>query len=82
LAKFYYAIVGVIDLPPLKEISPLRFECSGKELWIVCYEFFYMLPSSFVFGVVTPLHFTHLDDLAGSYSFCGIQNSDWSLAVR
>jgi hypothetical protein len=40
-----------------------------------------MLPVNHVFGVVTPLHFAHLDDLAVSHSFYVLQNSDWSLAV-
>jgi hypothetical protein len=41
-----------------------------------------MLPSSFVFGVETPLNFGHLDDLTESHSLCGIQYSDWLFAVR
>jgi hypothetical protein len=40
-----------------------------------------MLRGSFVFGVVTPLYFAHLDDLTMSHSLCAIQNSDWPLAV-
>jgi hypothetical protein len=45
--------VGVINLPPLKGISPSRFVNGGKELWVICSEFFFMLPGSFNFGVVT-----------------------------
>jgi hypothetical protein len=45
--------VGVTNLPSLKEISPLRFRHTGKELWVIYSEFFFMLPGSFVFGVVT-----------------------------
>jgi hypothetical protein len=45
--------VGVTKLPPLKEILPLRFGCTGKELWVICSEFFFMLLGSFVFRVVT-----------------------------
>jgi hypothetical protein len=40
-----------------------------------------MFSDSFVFGVVTPLYFAHLDDFIVSHSFYGIQNSDWPLAV-
>jgi hypothetical protein len=40
-----------------------------------------MLPGSFVFIVVTPLHFAHFDDLTVSHSLYGIQNFDWPLAV-
>jgi hypothetical protein len=41
-----------------------------------------MLLGSFIFGVATPLQFTHFDDLTMSHSLCGIQYSDWLLAVR
>jgi hypothetical protein len=68
--------VGVTNLPPLKGISPLRFRSTGKKLCVICSEFFFMLPGSFIFSVVTPLYFAHLDDLTVSHSLCGIQNSD------
>jgi hypothetical protein len=61
--------MGATDLPPLKGISPLRFRSAGKKLWVICSEFFFMLPGSFVFGVVTPLYFTYLDDFIASHSF-------------
>jgi hypothetical protein len=51
---------------------PSRFRCTGKKLSAVCSEFFFMLLGSFVFHVVTPLHFAHLDDLTVSHSLCGI----------
>jgi hypothetical protein len=40
-----------------------------------------MLLGSFVFDVVTPLYFAHLDDLTASDSLCCIQNSDWPFVV-
>jgi hypothetical protein len=40
-----------------------------------------MLPHCFIFRVVTPLYFAHLDYLTTSYSFCGIQDLDWPFAV-
>jgi hypothetical protein len=64
--------VDVTDIPPLKGISPPRFEHTRRELWAVYSEFFFMLPGSFVFSVVTPLYLAHLDDLATSHSFCSI----------
>jgi hypothetical protein len=73
--------VGATNLSPLNGISPLKFGCAGKELWVICSEFFFMLPGSFVFGVVTPLYFAYLDDFIVSHSFCRIQNSDWPLTV-
>jgi hypothetical protein len=73
--------VGVTDLPHLKESRPQDLDVLGKKLWVVCSEFFFMLPGSFIFGVVTPLHFAHLDDLTASHSLCGIQNSNGPLAV-
>jgi hypothetical protein len=79
--NFIMQKVGVTNLLPLKGISPLRFGRAGKELWVNCSEFFFMLPGSFIFGVVTPLHFAHVDDLTASHSFFSIQNSDWPLAV-
>jgi hypothetical protein len=58
--------VGVTNLLPLNEISAPRFGCIGKDLWVICYELFFMLPGSFVFDVVTPLYFAHLDDYCKS----------------
>jgi hypothetical protein len=80
--SFMVQKVGVIDLPPLKGISPLRFGCVGKKLYVVYCKFFFMLRGSFIFGVVTPLYFAHLDDLTMSHSLCGIQDPDWLLAVH
>jgi hypothetical protein len=51
--NFIMQKVGVTNLPPLKGISPSRFVNAGKELWVICSEFFFMLPGSFNFGVVT-----------------------------
>jgi hypothetical protein len=73
--------VGVRNLSPLKGILPLRFGHAGKELWVICSELFFILPGCFVFDVVTPLYFAHLDDLTVSHSLCGIQNSDQALIV-
>jgi hypothetical protein len=73
--------VGITDLPPLKEISSLRFIRVGKEFWVIYSEIFFMLPGSFVFSVVTPFYFAHLDNLTVSHLLYGIQNSDWPLAV-
>jgi hypothetical protein len=80
--SFYDAKVGVTYLRPLKESHPRDSDVLGKNLWVVCSEFFFMLPSSFVFGVVTPLHFAHLDDFIVSHSLYGIQNSEGPLAVH
>jgi hypothetical protein len=41
-----------------------------------------MLPSSFIFGVVTPQYFAHLDDLTMSHLLCGIQDPDGHLAIH
>jgi hypothetical protein len=79
--NFIMQKVGVTNLPPLKGMSPPRFVSAGKKLWVVCSKFFFLLPGSFIFGVVTPLHLTHLDDLTVSHSRCRIQNSDWPLVV-
>jgi hypothetical protein len=73
-------MVGVTNLPPLKGISPSKCRSAGKMLWVVCWEFF-MLSGSFVFGVVTPLYFAHLDDLTMSHSLYHIQNPDWLQVV-
>jgi hypothetical protein len=73
--------VGVTGLSPFKGFSPPRFEHSGKKLWVVCSEFFFMLPGSFIFGVMTPVHFAHLDGLTASHSLCGIKDPDWPLTV-
>jgi hypothetical protein len=40
-----------------------------------------MIPCGFILGVVTPLYFTHLDDLTVSHSLCGMQNLDRPLTV-
>jgi hypothetical protein len=40
-----------------------------------------MLPRGFILSVVTPLYFTHLDDLIASHSLYVIQNLDRSLTV-
>jgi hypothetical protein len=74
--NFVMQKVGVTNLPPVKGILPSRFRNIGKELWVICLKFFFMLLGSFIFGVVTPLYFTHLDDLTVSHSLCCIQNSD------
>jgi hypothetical protein len=79
--NFIIQKVGVTNLPPLKGISPSRFKSIGKGLWVIRSEFFFMLPGSFVFVVVTPLYFAHLDDFTASHSLCCIQNSDGPLAV-
>jgi hypothetical protein len=81
--NFIMQKVGVTNLTPLKGISPLRFGRFGKELWVICSEFFFMLLGSFVFGVVTPLYFAHFGDFIASHLFCGIQNSDsdWPITV-
>jgi hypothetical protein len=70
-----------LPLPPPKGILPPRFGRAGKELWVICLEFFFMLPGSFVFGVVIALYLAHLDDLGATHSLCGIQNSDWPIVV-
>jgi hypothetical protein len=62
--------MGVTNLPLLRGISPSRFRSAGKKLWVISSEFFFMLPGSFVFSVVTPLNFAHLYDLAASFSLC------------
>jgi hypothetical protein len=72
--------VGVTNLPYLKGISPSGFGHAGEELCVFCSEFF-MFPSKFVFGVVAPLYFAHLDNHTVSHSLCRIQNSNWPLAV-
>jgi hypothetical protein len=41
-----------------------------------------MLPSSFVFSVVTPLYFAHLDYFTVGYSLYRIKNSNLSFAIR
>jgi hypothetical protein len=56
----------------LKGISPPRFGCARKELWVIFSEFFFMLLGSFVSGVMTPLYFAHLDDFIVSHPFCHI----------
>jgi hypothetical protein len=71
--NFIMQKVGVTNLPPLKGISPSRFGGTGKKFWVNCSELFFMLPCSFIFGVVTPLYFAHLDDLIVSHSLCSIQ---------
>jgi hypothetical protein len=53
--------VGVTDLPLKRNLGP-RLKRVGEDFWIVCSEFF-MLPCSFIFGVVTPLYLAHLDAL-------------------
>jgi hypothetical protein len=50
------------------------------ELWVIPSKFFMVL-GSFIFGVVTPLYFAHLDNFIASHSFYHIQNSDWPLVV-
>jgi hypothetical protein len=80
--NFVMQKVGVTNLPLLKGILPSRFRSARKKLWVICSEFVFMLPSCFVFSVVTPLYFAHLDDLTVSHSLGGIQNSDWPLIVR
>jgi hypothetical protein len=79
--NFIMRKVGVTDLPPLKGISPLRLRHAKKELWVIYSELFFVLPCSFIFGVVTPLYFAHLDYFTMNHSFCGIQNSDWPFVV-
>jgi hypothetical protein len=79
--NFVMQKVCVTNLPPLKGISPSRFGSIEKNLWVICSEFFFMLPGSFIFGVVTLFHFAHLDDLTASHSLRDIQNFDWPLAV-
>jgi uncharacterized membrane protein YjgN (DUF898 family) len=74
--------VGVTNLPPLKGISPLRFGCAGKGLRLICSEFFFKLLGIFIFDVLAPLHFAHLDDFIASHSFYGIQYSDLPLVVQ
>jgi hypothetical protein len=62
--NFIMQKVGVTNLPPLKGISHSRFGSARKKLWII------MLLGSFVFGVMTPLYFTHIDDFTVSHSLC------------
>jgi hypothetical protein len=80
LEKIIIAKSQCYKTTPLKGISPMRFECAGEKLWVMFYEFF-MLPGSFIFNVVTPLHLAHLDDPSASDSFYRIQNYDRSLAT-
>jgi hypothetical protein len=68
--NFIMQKVSVTDIPPLKRNLTPRFGCGGNELYVVCSEFFFILPSSFIFGVVTPLYLAHLDDLSVSHSLC------------
>jgi hypothetical protein len=69
--NFIIQKVGVTNLPPLKGIFPSRFGSTRKKLWVICSVFF-MLPGSFIFGVVSPIYFTHLDDFTVSHSLCRI----------
>jgi hypothetical protein len=79
--SFIIAKGGCYRPTPLKGISPMRFKSDGKKLWVIYSKFFFMLPGSFAFGMVTPLHLAHLDDLAANDSFCCIQNPYRSLIV-
>jgi hypothetical protein len=73
LAKFCHAKSGCYKpIPPLKGILPSRFKSAGKKFYVICSEFFFMLLGSFIFGVVTPLYFAHLDDFTMSHSLCCI----------
>jgi hypothetical protein len=40
-----------------------------------------MLQHGFIFRVVTPLYFAHLDYLTASHTLCGIQDPDWTFVV-
>jgi hypothetical protein len=46
--------------PPFKMILALEIQNAGKKLWVICHEFFFKVPCSFVFNVVTPLYLAHL----------------------
>jgi hypothetical protein len=79
--NFIIAKSGVTNLPPSKESCPRDSGSARKQLRVICSKLFFMLLGCFILGVVTPLDFTHLDDLTASHSFCGIQNLDWPLIV-
>jgi hypothetical protein len=73
--------VGVTNPPPLQTYHPQDSGNSREQLGVIYSELLFMFPHCFILGVVTPLYFTHLDDLTVSHSLCGIQNLDRPLTV-
>jgi hypothetical protein len=78
---FIAAKSGCYKPTPLKEILPSRFKSTRKKLWVIRFEFLFVLPTCFILGVVTPLYLAHLDYFTVCYSLCHIQDSDWSFVV-
>jgi hypothetical protein len=73
--------VGVTKLPPLEESCPRDSGITRKYLRVIYSELFFVLLGSFILHMVTPLNFTHLNDLTTSHALYRIQNLNWPLSV-
>jgi hypothetical protein len=71
LAKIFTCKKWVLQTYPLKGISPSRFRGTWEQLWVIFSKFFFMLPCSFILGVVTTLDLAHLDNLVLRYPKIG-----------
>ena len=71
----------VTNLPPLRRISPSRFGLVREKVWVVLVKIFFSLPGGFLLGMVAPLNFSKLDNLAACNSAGKLENLDGFLLV-
>ena len=71
----------VTNLPPLRWISPSRFGFASKKVWVVFPEVLFSLPGGFFLGMVAPLNFSELDELAACNSVGELENLDGFILV-
>jgi hypothetical protein len=65
----------------LKRILTSRLRQTRKKVGKFYSQFFFPLPGSFIFGMVAPLHFAHLDHFVPSDSSQGIDDLDMILYI-
>ena len=53
----------------------------SKKVWVVLAKIFFSLPGGFLLGMVAPLNFAKLDNLAASNSAGKLENLDWLLFI-
>ena len=74
-------ILGVTNLPPLKESCPWDSMLVSKEFGILGHQIIFTLPSCFFLRVVTPSDFAHPDSVPPGDPVCSLQNLHWLLDV-
>ena len=67
--------------PPLRWISAAGIRLARKKEWGVLAKVILSFPCGFVLGMVAPLNFAKLNDLAAGDSTSKLQNLDWLLLI-